>query len=97
MVAFGKSNVLQNRSKVLQNAPTCNTFDLHQVIIGLENQFCFFFFWGGGGGVTVLQRFYCLVLKDRKGSLKHCINGLFYQWLRPFDHLSANLSFEVLL
>ena len=31
----------------------CNTFDLHQVIIGLENQFSVFL------RVVVLDRFYC--------------------------------------
>ena len=40
---------------MLQNAPLgafCNTFDLHKVIIGLENQFWFFL------RVAVLHRFY---------------------------------------
>ena len=35
--------------KVLQNAPLgafCNTFDLHQAIIGIENQFCGIFVSG---------------------------------------------------
>ena len=35
--------------KVLQNAPLgafCNTFDLHEAIIGLENQFFVFFLSG---------------------------------------------------
>ena len=35
--------------KVLQNAPIgafCNTFDLHQAIIGLENQLLLFFLSG---------------------------------------------------
>ena len=41
--------------KVLQNAGAfCNTFDLHYVIIGLENQFVVFL------RVAVLHRFYCV-------------------------------------
>ena len=42
------------RSKVLQNAPlgaSCNTFDMHQAIVGLENQFIVFL------RVAVLDRF----------------------------------------
>ena len=44
------------RSIVLQNAPFeafCNTFDLHQAIIGLEKPFLVFL------RVAVLHRFYC--------------------------------------
>ena len=45
-------------SKVLQNAPRrafCNTFDLHEAIIGLENQFLVFFLRGR------LGRLYCTI------------------------------------
>ena len=41
----------------MQNAPLgafCNTFDLHEEIIGLENQFVVFL------RVAVLDRFYCI-------------------------------------
>ena len=44
------------RSKVLQNASFgafCNTFDLHQAMIGIENQFLVFL------RVAVLHGFYC--------------------------------------
>ena len=34
----------------------CNTFDLHEVIIGLENQFLVFL------RVAVLDRFYCILM-----------------------------------
>ena len=46
---------------MLQNAPLgafCNTFDLHYVIICLENQFVVFL------GVAVLHRFYCISFEN---------------------------------
>ena len=49
---------VESIAELLQNAPIgafCNTFDLHQEIIGLENQFSDFL------RVTILHRFYCIL------------------------------------
>ena len=46
----------------MQNAPRgafCNTFDLHYVIIGLENKLVVFL------GVAVLHRFYCISFENK--------------------------------
>ena len=56
----------------MKNAPLgafCNTFDLHLVIIGLENQFVVFL------RVAVLHRFYPMriLLPDVKKSICHMI------------------------
>ena len=40
----------------MKNGAFCNTFDLHYLIIGLENQFSVFL------RVAVLRRFYCIFL-----------------------------------
>ena len=53
-----KAKILMTNSSLMCSS-FCITFDLHEAIIGLENQFLIFL------RVAILNRFYCIFSDDR--------------------------------